>query len=781
MIFPAGCYKEFYDVDMLRRSLTYLIKNNVFKRGDVVIEQGTNPKAYFQYLQNYNPDTKSTSIIYRKGNGDHFGLYRVYGNCDSMNGVGSIHFMREIRAALFEPLYYDIDIVNAYPQFMYAITKGEFLGRYINNRNECLQEVMESCNVSRDAAKKLFLMIGFGGNYVNWYKDYAPNVVPTEFVRNYYNEMQASRKKIINHFTNRIEVDCSITNNRFRKPDGKKHTSKLNHIASTDSYESNKSDYEIDNAVISRLMQYCEINIMKLVYKKLEELGISTDRIVYQFDGCMVLKEDVARTGLTIEQLVDSINNYIHQQKFVIDLSGINFVSKPFENTLDLSQYEPCKYNTYEEYVQDQPIYIEFPSESFSWNYMKTLREDRMVEYINKYCVYDVNTCEYVLRYDIHEEPVVYTENKLKEVLKKYRIDKKLIDNIMPAKRLDDINKPREWIFTDKRGDRYYNLFMGLLPEIVNGKCNEEIANDFEKFIDTFGIGNDIIPLKRVIGHLACKAGVSIPKLICIASDSGFGKDSMINIIRSWYEKNETSSTTLDGLIGNFNVNAGKCIAVLNECHNRDVHTINMIKDLVTTETVIINRKFESPLEKKNHITLFCFSNTTQGLPVDWESGDRRALFYNLIGHKKQSVAKEFMSKWSKHPDFASSCYHRACNWFDPEYDFHRDIITESKNIMNANNMPDIVYYIYENCLYGQIWSATELRDRIIAITDDKSLTSKSLKRQMITYFGDSIYRHTMKGSVFDLSDSKQFIEDKWSISEDMRNIDDSDNEIWSD
>ena len=162
-----------------------------------------------------------------------------------------------------------------------------------------------------------------------------------------------------------IEVDCSITNNRFRKPDGKKHKSKLSHIARTDSYEHNKSDYEIDNAIISRLMQYCEVNVMKMVYQKLEELGISVDRVAYQFDGCMILKEDVQKTGLTLEQFVDCINNHIHQQKFVIDLSEVNFAAKPFENTLDLSQYEPCKYNTYEEYIQDQPIYQEFPDEPF--------------------------------------------------------------------------------------------------------------------------------------------------------------------------------------------------------------------------------------------------------------------------------------------------------------------------------------------------------------------------------------------------------------------------------
>ena len=70
--------------------------------------------------------------------------------------------MREIRAALFSERYIDLDIVNAYPNFMYAITKEPFLGEYIMNRDQHLKEVIDSCHVSRDLAKQLFLMIGFG-------------------------------------------------------------------------------------------------------------------------------------------------------------------------------------------------------------------------------------------------------------------------------------------------------------------------------------------------------------------------------------------------------------------------------------------------------------------------------------------------------------------------------------------------------------------------------------------------------------------------------------------
>lgn len=774
--FPKGSYYEYYDRDTLRKCISYLLNNKSFKRGDTEIKNGIDPKIYFAYLGEYDETSNCSVVSYDKGSNDVFGLYRVYGVCSGVKGSSAISFMRELRAALYSDKYYDIDIINAHPHFMYAITKGVTLGEYINNREKYLSEVIETANVSRDTAKQLFIMMGYGGSYKTWYETNAPDVKPTKFVVDYYNEMNESRDIIINHFTNKIKTDRTINKVYFRKPDGLDHNVKLKKIVIADSYASEKGkkdEYACINAAISKCMQWCEIEVIKMVYNYLQNQGVDISRLSYQFDGFMILKEDVDKLGIDINTLVQNINDYIHNQSFVIDLSNINFISKPFENTIDISKYPICKYNTYEEYIADQPEYIEYPDEPFSWNTLRSLREDKMVEYINKYCVFEYKTCEFIIRYNKYDDLVYYSDVKFKILLKQNKIDKSIYDKVLPATRRDDVDKPQQWIYTDNiTGDRYYNTFMGLLPDVIEGKYNKEIADAYEKFIDSFGIGNDIIPLKRVIGSIACRAGVSIPKLICIASDGGFGKDTFMRIIRSWYESNETSSASLESLIGNFNYDAGKCVVELNECHDRRIDVVNKIKDLVTAMDVTINNKYAVPVKKQNHLTIFCFSNTTQGLPVDWETGDRRALFYNLIGQIKHSVAKEFNTKYANHPDLASSCWHRACEWFDPEYDFHRDIITESKNIMNANNMPDIVYTIYESYLYGKLWSSSELRDRIISITGDEKLSSKSFKKQMITYFGDSIYKRISAGVVFDLENAKSFIEDKWSIPVEMRNPD---------
>ena len=151
-------YYEVYNEDTLRRCISYLIEKEKFFRNNVEISQGINPSVYLCYLENsINKNVlsadKSIDILYSSGGGDKFGLYRKYATVNNCNACGACHFMREIRAALYKDNYIDIDIVNAYPNFMYSITNGKYLGEYINNRDKYLKEIMESCKVSRDLAK----------------------------------------------------------------------------------------------------------------------------------------------------------------------------------------------------------------------------------------------------------------------------------------------------------------------------------------------------------------------------------------------------------------------------------------------------------------------------------------------------------------------------------------------------------------------------------------------------------------------------------------------------
>jgi hypothetical protein len=56
--------------------------------------------------------------------------------------------------------YHDIDVRNCHPVSLLQLcgfSGVPHLRRYVTEREECLQAVMSSCGVNRDAAKELFL------------------------------------------------------------------------------------------------------------------------------------------------------------------------------------------------------------------------------------------------------------------------------------------------------------------------------------------------------------------------------------------------------------------------------------------------------------------------------------------------------------------------------------------------------------------------------------------------------------------------------------------------
>ena len=126
----------------------------------------------------------------------------------------------------------------------------------------------------------------------------------------------------------------------------------MNIIFITDSLSKKLTrEYDIDNSTISNCMQFIEIEVMKKVYKKLQDLGIDISTCVYCFDGCMVLKSVLEKIGYTTNTLTDAINDYLHSDKdFLINLSGVKFISKPFEqNDFNPANYPPTEFNTYAE------------------------------------------------------------------------------------------------------------------------------------------------------------------------------------------------------------------------------------------------------------------------------------------------------------------------------------------------------------------------------------------------------------------------------------------------
>ena len=98
---------------------------------------------------------------------------------DGVSVMPYVHMMREVRAHLAEKYYWDVDMVNCQPSLLKQVLDKAgpqpipcpLLARYVCNREACLKEVVESCKVSRDDAKKLFIRVIYHGTVDAWTRE----------------------------------------------------------------------------------------------------------------------------------------------------------------------------------------------------------------------------------------------------------------------------------------------------------------------------------------------------------------------------------------------------------------------------------------------------------------------------------------------------------------------------------------------------------------------------------------------------------------------------------
>ena len=82
------------------------------------------------------------------------------------------------------------------------------------------------------------------------------------------------------------------------------------------------------------------------------------------------------------------------------------------------------------------------------------------------------------MRTSIDKKLNIYSPQEFKGILAHASCEY-LFKIIQFASRKDDIIKPRKWLHTEPSGDKYYNLFFGIRPDIMKREYKEEIGKGF--------------------------------------------------------------------------------------------------------------------------------------------------------------------------------------------------------------------------------------------------------------------------------------------------------------
>ena len=156
----------------------------------------------------------------------------------------------EIRGTIFSKNYKDIDIVNCHPNIYYQIAKVlkvkcPVLKRYVENRDQILEEVQNHYSVSRDTAKELFIRLLYLGGFQSWAKDQKITKHALQFIKEIKYELFYIGNEIVK---NNQEMYKSI---------------ELKQRAE----KTNKNPYKVKATTISYYVQEIECRILEQIYE----------------------------------------------------------------------------------------------------------------------------------------------------------------------------------------------------------------------------------------------------------------------------------------------------------------------------------------------------------------------------------------------------------------------------------------------------------------------------------------------------------------------------------
>jgi hypothetical protein len=548
---------ERFDINMM---------DNLASHDGVSVDVKKQLKAYKKMRENGNV----VQVVYEYGKDlKKLQIGRLY----PQKGLGLQNFPSDVRAALAEKYYHDIDMVNSQPTLLAQICekngwKCDHLNDYVENRARYLEEIMKHNNCDRDAAKTLCISIMFGAK---------PEQAP---------------KSIMNLVT---ELDKISTNIAHQNPDV---------------YALCKKKPNPKASCLANILQDKEFQILRLVDTKLQERGRVMD--VYIHDGGLVRRVDDEKE-FPVEMLKEISEQIKEETGYSITLA-----EKPIRHTFEFKKDVMRMMNVTEQEYQKRKE--EFEENHFYHNETGTI------------CTEHENGLTHTSKTDARATFASYSFQKTVDNTKKtISFIAEWIND--PLKRVVNRFVFNPDLKQELKEDEY-NLFRGFAGSRYEGQVDEK---EKDKIIERFkilveqnaGSKPELIEyMTKWFAHMVQKPkeapGVA---LILINKEHGTGKDTLGNligqkVIGADYFKNIINVETqlFDSHSTAFDKTIFMKLEEVNGQANRKF--ADMLKSMITSTTAEINPKGmkKYTIEAYPHIMM----TTNNTVPVKIEPNDRR-------------------------------------------------------------------------------------------------------------------------------------------------------------
>ena len=623
-------------------------------------------------------------LSYRLLKNHKTGLYEINylkdgsGRCAPYKSLAAISIRRQIRHTLFKDNYIDIDVENCHPVILSNILETNnkehpCLQEYIKNRKYYLDEIMKHFNCDKDTSKNVFIRLLNLGKLDNWIKDNNFNIsnIKTLPIYKFLKDFQREMIDIVDYI----------------KEENEDLYQELEHNNSFD------NKHNKDGTFISIYLQEQENRVLEVIYKWMVNNKFIDNRKICSLchDGIMILKpkKELQHINILEELNIEVLKNLGFNLKFTIKDMNEDYINIIDNHILDDEIIKSRLKN--KEILTYDNIKFEFEKHTFKIMHPPqylTITNDKIISYKSK----DLNE-QYQNKYYYFETEEEDDEgNKIKSYEKLPFLKEWLKDENILTYDKTDFNPSLD--YKENKDPNVFNTFTGYAIEKIKVNKNIDIKIEdtliYKHFINLCGGEEEENINKCVEYFIKCLSNIIQQKYkstssIILNSRQGCGKDLFIDwfssIIGTQYYVNTAAQ---EKLFGNFNsLLEDKLLCVLNEAQTNkpDNNIIDLLKDLITNKTIVIEKKGIDSFVQKNRIFYFFFSNRSN--PVSIENDDRR--FFILECNDKVKTIKNYfenLMEEMKNDDIKYAFYEYFKNLDLSDWD-QRDIPFTNKKKMN--------------------------------------------------------------------------------------------------
>lgn len=558
------------------------------------------------------------------------------------------NFAKKIRHTLVHDTHTDVDISNCHPVVLsqYCRKNGircDILDDYVLHRDSKLQDIMNTCGISRNVAKEMVIVVMYLGLVSDFCMTAGLSVAPPKWVDNLAVEFSQIADSIKGKNESIYKKVCASKNKDFKK----------NKTATT----------------LSFVNQIIEDELIMHARQKLSDCGFVVETLC--FDGLLIQKRDIS------EETLGSLTAYCEEKTGYT----VQFEVKPMTMVIDLVEETSFNFDDYE-HPGDK-------LESYDQKYCSTLKRD------NEYEEYALkkNYIETFLCKVLQPEPQFVFQNGSDRHCDFWNtgacsVAFTPIESGFKAPMGGSLSFYSKW--SQDVDQRLYKRY-DFIPYNLATNCPPDILNVFEGFnpdiygetveptrltkvitpyIDLVrelcgGVDEHAMYFHRFTAQMFHDPEHKPPVAIIFKGKQGTGKNMLLDALGNMLNKaHYITSSNPDDFYGSHAEGYYRKILVnLNEAEGKKTFDYEgSMKSMITEDTMTINPKNVRPSIVKNVARTIITTNKSTPVPIDVRSKDRRYVAYQTSDAYLTKSAK-FWSQLYIHfrkPEFMSALY----QWF---------------------------------------------------------------------------------------------------------------------